>query len=88
MTVRDLIHKYMKQFVANRTDQTFNRMKLWFESERFAAFSYVTGLDSDKINFLPSSNLTSRYDEHLKALKTIAGRSHKVESQSLKTRSN
>ena len=83
ITVRDLFHRYMKQFAANRTEQTFDRMRLWFESERLAAFGYVTGLDSDKIIFLPSSDLNSRYDEYLKALKTMAGRFHEVESQSL-----
>ena len=83
ITVRDLFHKYIRQKAAKGTEQTSNKMKLWFESERLAAFGYVTGLDSAEMMTPSSSNLTNHYDKYLKALKNMAVRLEEVESQSL-----
>lgn len=68
ITIRDLFHKYAEKYTANRTEQTSNQMKLWFGSERLAAFDYVICLDGEKITSLFSSNLRSSYDEYIKTL--------------------
>ena len=80
--VRDLFHGHIKQRAATATGQTSNQMRLWFESERLAAFGYVTGLDSTEMISSSSSNLISLYDTYLKALKTMAVHFQEAESQS------
>lgn len=57
-------------------------MKLWFESERLAAFGYATGLDSDEMIFKSFCNLNDRYDEYLKIPKTMAVLFQEIEAKS------
>ena len=66
VTVRDLFD------AAKMTEQTPNRMRLWFEYERFAAFAYVIGLDCNETTSYSTGNLSSRYDEYLEILKAMA----------------
>ena len=70
-TVRHLFYKYMEQYTTPWMERTSPGMKLWFESERLAAFGYVTGLDSDSMISLTSDDLNGRYDEYAKALKNM-----------------
>lgn len=88
IAVRNFFQEYVKPYAAKRAEQTSNRMKLWLESERLAAFGYVTGLDSDEMISLSFSNLHSCYDEYLKALKTMAVLFQEVESKSLSAKSD
>ncbi|KAL9100714.1 MAG: hypothetical protein Q9163_003940 [Psora crenata] len=78
ITVRDLFRGY----IARGISQTWNKMKLWFGSERLAAFGYVTSLDSDEMISQSFSNLSSRYDEYLKALKTMTVLFQEIENKS------
>ncbi|KAI4169214.1 MAG: hypothetical protein LQ343_005876 [Gyalolechia ehrenbergii] len=70
--VCDLFRRYFAKHTARGMGQPPNKMRLWFESERLAAFGYVTGLDSDEMISRSFSNLSGRYHEYLKALKTMA----------------
>lgn len=81
--VRDFFHECIENYTAERTEQNSNRMKLWFENERFAAFAYVTGLGSDEMTSLSSGNLNSRYDDYLKILKPMAALLQEVKSENL-----
>lgn len=82
ITVRNLFRRHIEKYTTSRMGQTPNKMKLWFESERLAAFGYVTGLDSDEMIFKSFCNLNNRYDEYLKILKTMAVLFQEIEAKS------
>ena len=88
ITVRELFHKYMENYTVKKMEQTSNRMKLWFESERLAAFAYVTGLESDKMISSSLGNLNTYYNEYLKAFKTMTVRFQEGESESFTAEPN
>lgn len=82
ITVSDLFRRHIENYTTSRMGQTSNKMKLWFESERLAAFGYVTSLDSDEMIFQSFCNLNDRYDEYLKILKTMAILFQELEAKS------
>lgn len=82
ITVREWLYQCMKDHTSTRIEQTSAGTKLWFESERLAAFGYVTGLDSDKMISLSSGKLNSRYDEYIEILKTMVVLFQEVELES------
>ena len=82
IAVRELFHQYIKRYIANKTAQTTNQMKIWFASERLAAFDHVICSDSDKTMSLFSSNTASRYDDSIKTLKAMAIHFREAESMS------
>ena len=75
--------KYMEQHTAPWMERTSMGMKLWFESERLAAFGYVTGLDNDKLLSMTFSDLNCNYDAYLEALKTLLIAFQEAESEGL-----
>ena len=82
ITVREHFQKYIERYIANKTAQTTNQMKIWFGSERLAAFDHVICSDSVKTMPLFSSTTNSRYDDFIKTLKAMAVQFREVDSVS------
>ena len=82
IVVRELFHQYIKKYIANKTAQITNQMKIWFANERLATFDHVICSNSDKTMSLFFNNTTNRYDDSIKIFKIMAIHFRKIEFMS------